>query len=95
MPSKSTNRAFTASIGETTRASPACDDAWMVWVWVGVFAVVAIASAAQALSGFGFALIATPVVAVLADLEAIVGLAAACCRAALAVEVTSTGRPFS
>ena len=40
-----------------------------------MFAVVAIASAAQALSGFGFALIATPVVAVLAGpREAIVGL---------------------
>jgi uncharacterized protein len=47
----------------------------MVWAWVGVFAVVAIASAAQSLSGFGFALIATPVVAVLAGPhEAIVGL---------------------
>jgi uncharacterized protein len=47
----------------------------MVWVWVGVFAVVALASAAQALSGFGFALIATPLVAVLAGpREAIVGL---------------------
>ena len=40
-----------------------------------MFAVVAIASAAQALSGFGFALIATPVVAVLAGpREAIVWL---------------------
>ena len=47
----------------------------MVWVWVGVFAVVAIASAAQAVSGFGFALIATPVVAVLAGPKAaVVGL---------------------
>ena len=47
----------------------------MVWVWIGVFAVAAIASAAQALSGFGFALIATPAVAVLAGPhEAIVGL---------------------
>jgi len=47
----------------------------MAWVWIGVFAVVAIASAAQALSGFGFALIATPLVAVLVGpREAVVGL---------------------
>lgn len=47
----------------------------MVWVWIAVFAVVAIASAAQTLSGFGFALIATPIVAVLAGpREAVVGL---------------------
>jgi uncharacterized membrane protein YfcA len=47
----------------------------MVWVWVGVFGAVALASAAQALSGFGFALIATPLVAVLVGpKEAVVGL---------------------
>jgi len=47
----------------------------MVWVWVGVFAVVALASAAQVVSGFGFALIAMPVVAVLVGpREAVVGL---------------------
>jgi hypothetical protein len=47
----------------------------MIWVWVGVFGVVAVASAAQAVSGFGFALIATPVVAVLAGPKAaVVGL---------------------
>jgi uncharacterized membrane protein YfcA len=46
-----------------------------MWVWIGVFAVVAIASAAQALSGFGFGLIATPIVAVLAGPRAaVVGL---------------------
>jgi uncharacterized protein len=45
------------------------------WVWVGVFAVVAVASAAQAVSGFGSALIATPVVAVIVGpKEAVVGL---------------------
>ena len=44
-------------------------------VWVGVFLAVAVASAAQALSGFGFALIATPLVAVLVGpKEAVVGL---------------------
>ena len=47
----------------------------MAWVWVGVFAVVAIASAAQAVSGFGFALIGTPLVAVLVGPKpAVVGL---------------------
>lgn len=47
----------------------------MIWVWVGVFAVVAVAAAAQAVSGFGSALIATPVVAVLVGPhEAVVGL---------------------
>jgi len=47
----------------------------VVWVWVGVFGAVAVASAAQALSGFGFALIATPLVAVLVGpKEAVVGL---------------------
>ena len=47
----------------------------MAWVWVGVFGVVAIAAAAQAVSGFGFALIGTPLVAVLAGpKEAVVGL---------------------
>lgn len=47
----------------------------MVWVWLGVFGVVALAAAAQAVSGFGFALIGTPLVAVLAGpKEAVVGL---------------------
>ena len=47
----------------------------MAWVWVGVFGVVALAAAAQAVSGFGFALIGTPIVAVLAGPKAaIVGL---------------------
>jgi uncharacterized protein len=47
----------------------------MAWVWLGVFGVVALAAAAQAVSGFGFALIATPLVAVLADPKAaVVGL---------------------
>jgi uncharacterized membrane protein YfcA len=47
----------------------------MTWVWIGVFGVVAIASAAQAVSGFGFALIGTPLVAVLVGpKEAVVGL---------------------
>ena len=48
----------------------------MAWVWVGVFGVVALAAAAQAVSGFGFALIGTPLVAVLVGpKEAVVGLA--------------------
>ncbi len=47
----------------------------MVWVWVGVFGVVALSSAAQAVSGFGFALIGTPLVAILVGpKEAVVGL---------------------
>ncbi len=47
----------------------------MAWVWLGVFGVVAIAAAAQAVSGFGFALIGTPLVAVLVGpKEAVVGL---------------------
>ena len=47
----------------------------MVWVWLGVFGVVALAAAAQAVSGFGFALIGTPLVAVLVGpKEAVVGL---------------------
>lgn len=47
----------------------------MAWVWVGVFGVVALASAAQTVSGFGFALIATPLIAVLVGpKEAVVGL---------------------
>ncbi|HSD48666.1 MAG TPA: sulfite exporter TauE/SafE family protein [Actinomycetota bacterium] len=47
----------------------------MAWVWVGVFAVVGVASAAQAVSGFGFALIGTPLVAVLVGPKpAVVGL---------------------
>jgi uncharacterized protein len=47
----------------------------MVWVWFGVFAVVALAAAAQAVSGFGFALIGVPLVAVLVGpKEAVVGL---------------------
>jgi uncharacterized protein len=47
----------------------------MVWVWIGVFGVAAIAAAAQAVSGFGFALIGTPLVAVLVGpKEAVVGL---------------------
>ena len=48
----------------------------MAWVWVGVFGVVALAASAQAVSGFGFALIGTPLVAVLVGpKEAVVGLA--------------------
>jgi uncharacterized membrane protein YfcA len=44
-------------------------------VWAGVFVAVAVASAAQTLSGFGYALIATPLVAVLVGpKEAVVGL---------------------
>jgi hypothetical protein len=47
----------------------------MVWIWLGVFGVVSLAAAAQAVSGFGFALIGTPLVAVLAGpKEAVVGL---------------------
>jgi uncharacterized membrane protein YfcA len=47
----------------------------MVWVWLGVFGVASLAAAAQAVSGFGFALIGTPLVAVLAGpKEAVVGL---------------------
>ena len=47
----------------------------MIWVWLGVFGVVALAAAAQAVSGFGFALIGTPLVAVLAGPKAaVVGL---------------------
>jgi uncharacterized membrane protein YfcA len=47
-------------------------------VWVGVFVAVAVASAAQTLSGFGYALIATPLVAVLVGpKEAVVGLTVA------------------
>jgi uncharacterized membrane protein YfcA len=47
----------------------------MVWVWLGVFGVVALAAAAQAVSGFGFALIGTPLVALLVGpKEAVVGL---------------------
>jgi uncharacterized protein len=47
----------------------------MVWVWFGVFGVVALAAAAQAVAGFGFALIGTPLVAVLVGpKEAVVGL---------------------
>jgi uncharacterized membrane protein YfcA len=47
----------------------------MVWVWLGVFGVVSLAAAAQAVSGFGFALIGTPLVAVLTGpKEAVVGL---------------------
>jgi hypothetical protein len=47
----------------------------MAWVWVGVFGVVTVASMASALSGFGFALIATPLVAVVVGpREAVVGL---------------------
>lgn len=45
-------------------------------VWVGVFCAVSVASAASTLSGFGFALIATPLVAVLVGpRQAVVGLA--------------------
>ena len=52
-----------------------CDDAGMAWIWVAVSGVVALASAAQVVSGFGFALIATPLVAVLVGpREAVVGL---------------------
>lgn len=47
----------------------------MVAAWVSVFTAVAIASAAQAMSGFGFALIATPIVAAaVGPREAVVGL---------------------
>jgi len=47
----------------------------MVWVWLGVFGVVALAAAAQAVSGFGFALIGTPLVSLLVGpKEAVVGL---------------------
>lgn len=47
----------------------------MGWVWLGVFGVVSLAAAAQTVSGFGFALIGTPLVAVLAGpKEAVVGL---------------------
>jgi uncharacterized membrane protein YfcA len=47
----------------------------MAWVWVGVFGAVALSSAAQAVSGFGFALIGTPLVALLVGpKEAVVGL---------------------
>jgi len=47
----------------------------MAWIWVAVSGVVALASAAQVVSGFGFALIATPLVAVLVGpREAVVGL---------------------
>jgi len=47
----------------------------MVWVWLGVFGVVSLAAAAQTVSGFGFALIGTPLVAVLVGpKEAVVGL---------------------
>jgi hypothetical protein len=44
-------------------------------VWVGVFVTVLVASTAQTLAGFGYALIATPLVAVLVGpREAVVGL---------------------
>lgn len=44
-------------------------------VWVGVFGVIAVGAAAQAVSGFGFVLIAAPLVAVLAGAkEAVVGV---------------------
>jgi uncharacterized protein len=57
------------------RGHGGCDDAEMAWIWVGVSVVVALASGAQVVSGFGFALIATPLVAVLAGpREAVVGL---------------------
>jgi uncharacterized protein len=47
----------------------------MAWVWVGVFGAVTLSSAAQAVSGFGFALIGTPLVALLVGpKEAVVGL---------------------
>lgn len=47
----------------------------MAWAWLGVFGAVAISSAAQAVSGFGFALIGTPLVAILVGpREAVVGL---------------------
>jgi uncharacterized protein len=47
----------------------------MTWIWIGVSGVVALAAAAQAVSGFGFALIATPLVAVLVGpREAVIGL---------------------
>jgi uncharacterized membrane protein YfcA len=47
----------------------------MGWVWVGVFAAVTLSSTAQAVSGFGFALIGTPLVAILVGpKEAVVGL---------------------
>jgi uncharacterized protein len=47
----------------------------MAWVWLGVFGAVTLSSAAQAVSGFGFALIGTPLVALLVGpKEAVVGL---------------------
>ena len=47
----------------------------MAWVWIGVFAAVTLSSTAQAVSGFGFALIGTPLVALLVGPhEAVVGL---------------------
>ena len=82
------------------RGHRGCDDAGMTWIWVGVFGVVALASAAQAVSGFGFALIATPLVAVLAGpREAVVGLTIVglvLVAQALASEVvvTSIARPW-
>jgi uncharacterized protein len=47
----------------------------VAWVWLGVFGAVALSSAAQAVSGFGFALIGAPLVAILVGpKEAVVGL---------------------
>ena len=47
----------------------------MWWEWFGVFGAVALSSAAQAVSGFGFALIGAPLVALLVGPhEAVVGL---------------------
>jgi len=47
----------------------------MWWVWLGVFGAVALSSAAQAVSGFGFALIGAPLVALLVGPhDAVVGL---------------------
>lgn len=47
----------------------------MWWVWLGVLGAVTLSSAAQAVSGFGFALIGAPLVALLVGPhEAVVGL---------------------
>ena len=60
-------------------------------IWVVVFAAIAVAAAAQAVSGFGFALIATPLVAVLVGPEeAVIGLTIA--SSALTALLWSRGR---
>ena len=73
------------------RGHRGCDDAGMAWIWVAVSGVVALASAAQVVSGFGFALIATPLVAVLVGpREAVVGLTIV--SIVLAAQVAIRGR---